>query len=172
MIEVETQISGRWNEAVDWHALADRAVRSAIAHSRHAGLADRDAEFSVRFASEEVVRGLNAAWRGKDKATNVLSFPMVENDVFAATGPILMGDVVLADRVCDEEAAAAGVRIEDHAAHLVVHGTLHLLGYDHETSEASAEHMEEIERRALEAIGIADPYAAEKSPAETVRQES
>jgi probable rRNA maturation factor len=70
----------------------------------------------------------------------------------------MLGDIVLAHGVCSAEAAAAGVSVEGHAAHLVVHGTLHLLGYDHESSDDDAEEMEGIERRALGALGIADPY--------------
>jgi probable rRNA maturation factor len=70
----------------------------------------------------------------------------------------MLGDIVLASGVCSREAAEKEVGIETHATHLVVHGTLHLLGYDHETSDADAEAMEEIERRALASLGIADPY--------------
>jgi probable rRNA maturation factor len=72
---------------------------------------------------------------------------------------VLLGDVVLAHGVCAAEAADKGVAVETHAAHLIVHGTLHLLGYDHDTGEADAERMEHVEREALAAIGIADPYA-------------
>jgi probable rRNA maturation factor len=136
--------------------LADRAVRTAIANSCHAAIAARDCEVSVKFTSDEEVRGLNAAWRSKDKPTNVLSFPMAEEDELDRAP--MLGDVVLAHGVCATEAADRQVSIETHATHLVVHGTLHLLGYDHETSDADAELMEETERKALAAIGIADPY--------------
>ena len=71
---------------------------------------------------------------------------------------ILLGDLALAHGVCAREAAERGIAVRTHAAHLLVHGTLHLLGYDHETSEADAEAMEEYERRALASLGIADPY--------------
>jgi probable rRNA maturation factor len=74
-------------------------------------------------------------------------------------GEVLLGDVVLAKGVCAAEAADKGVPVEDHATHLVVHGTLHLLGYDHETGDDEAETMEDVERQALAALGLADPYA-------------
>jgi probable rRNA maturation factor len=154
MIGVETDVSGEWDSRLDWPALARSAVHAAVAHSRHADLSD--SEVSVKFTSDEEVRALNAQWRGKDRPTNVLSFPMAEESELAAAQ--LLGDVVLAYGVCAAEAADRQVPIETHAAHLVVHGTLHLLGYDHETSEADAEEMEQVERRALAAIGIADPY--------------
>ena len=154
MIGVETDVSGEWDSRIDWPALARSAVHAAVAHSRHSGLSD--SEVSVKFTSDAEVRGLNAQWRGKDKPTNVLSFPMAEESGLADAQ--LLGDIVLAHDVCAAEAADKGVPIETHAAHLVVHGTLHLLGYDHETSDADAEEMEETERRALAAIGIADPY--------------
>lgn len=156
MILVEADISEEWDSRTDWAALADRSVRAAVAKSRHSSLAGGDAELSVKFTSDEEVRALNAAWRGKDRPTNVLSFPMVEEAELARAQ--LLGDVVLAFGVCAAEAAEKQVSIESHAAHLVVHGTLHLLGYDHETGERDAEEMEEIERQALAAIGIADPY--------------
>ena len=154
MIPVETDVSGEWDGRIDWPALARSAVHAAVAHSRHSGL--RDNEVSVKLTSDEEVRALNAAWRGQDKATNVLSFPMAGADDLADAQ--LLGDVVLAHGVCAAEAAEKGVGIEIHAAHLVVHGTLHLLGYDHET-DLEAQEMEEIERRALAAIGVSDPYA-------------
>jgi probable rRNA maturation factor len=154
MIGVETDVSAEWGEGTDWPALSRRAVHAAIAQSRHPGLAD--SEVSVKFTSDEEVRGLNAAWRKKDKATNVLSFPMAEESELASAQ--LLGDIVLAHGVCAAEAAAKGIATDIHAAHLVVHGTLHLLGYDHETSDEEAEEMENVERRALAALGISDPY--------------
>lgn len=154
MIGVESDISGEWDSSTDWSALARSAVHAALAHSRHAGLCD--SEVSVKFTSDDEVRALNAAWRGKDKATNVLSFPMADEAELA--GAQLLGDIVLAHGICAAEAAERNVGVETHAAHLVVHGTLHLLGYDHETGDAEADEMEQTERRALASIGIADPY--------------
>ena len=164
MILVEADASGEWDSSTDWAALAEAAVRAAVAESDVAGLLESgpEAEVSVRFTGDEEVRNLNAAWRGKDKATNVLSFPMVEAEQLGslakAGGEALLGDIVLAHGICAHEAAAKGVAVADHARHLVVHGMLHLLGYDHEPGEADAEAMEEVERRALAALGVADPY--------------
>jgi probable rRNA maturation factor len=167
MIHVEGDVSEEWDSSTDWAQLAQAAVRSAVAESDMAGLLESElaAEVSVRFTGDEEVRGLNAAWRGKDKATNVLSFPMIEPGRLealvpaAAGGEALLGDIVLAHGVCAAEAAAKGIGICTHAAHLVVHGMLHLLGCDHERGEAEAEAMEAAERRALARLGIADPYA-------------
>jgi probable rRNA maturation factor len=169
MILVEADASGEWDSRTDWPALADRAAKAAVAASDLAwmGGSEGDFELSVRFSSDEEVRALNASWRAKDKPTNVLSFPMVERDFLvtfrrSGAGEVLLGDVILAHGVCAREAAEKSVSVETHAAHLVVHGTLHLLGYDHETGEADAEDMEETERRALASIGISDPYLVEE----------
>lgn len=164
MIAVEADTSEEWDSRIDWANLAERAVESAVAHSAFAAVrdAEAEAEVSVKFTSDEEVRALNAAYRGKDKATNVLSFSMVEpEDLHApsAAGGLLLGDIVLAHGVCAREAMEKDIAVETHAAHLVVHGMLHLLGYDHERGEDDAEEMERVERAALAAIGIADPYS-------------
>jgi len=164
MILVEADASGEWDSSTGWADLAEAAVKAAVAASGARDLiaAAVAAEVSVRFTSDEEVKRLNAAWRARDKATNVLSFPMVEPEQLAALaraeGETLLGDIVLAHGVCAAEAAAKGIAVADHARHLVVHGTLHLLGCDHERSEAAAEAMEAAERRALAALGVADPY--------------
>ena len=165
MILVEADVSEEWDSSTGWTQLADAAVRAAVAESGAAGLLENGltAEISVRFTSDDEIRGLNADWRAKDKATNVLSFPMVEPEQLEAlgraeAGEALLGDIVLAHGVCAAEAAAKGLGICTHAAHLVVHGTLHLLGYDHERGDEDAETMEAAERRSLAALGIADPY--------------
>ncbi len=167
MIVVETD-AGDWPATTDWAALADRAVRAAVAHSPERTLIAGavTVEVSVKFTSDEEVRTLNRDYRGKDAPTNVLSFPMVQPDLFDTVdqnsddGELLLGDIVLAHGVCSREAAEKGIAIEAHAMHLVVHGTYHLLGYDH-MSDADAEEMEQAEREALAALGIADPYAAD-----------
>ena len=153
---VEAEVSEEWDSRIDWENLADRSVRAAVTHSRHASLASANVEISLKFTSDDEVRALNLAWRGKDKATNVLSFPMAEGPDLSNAH--LLGDIVLAHGVCAAEAADKKVATELHAAHLVVHGMLHLLGYDHEAGDEDAEAMEEVERRALASIGIADPY--------------
>ena len=165
MILAETDVSEDWDSRIDWADLAERCTAAAFAVTPFARLADSDVpvEVSVRFGDDEEVRTLNRDYRGKDKPTNVLSFPMAAPAVLEAAADgdeieILLGDIVLARGVCAGEAEERGIAVETHAAHLLVHGTLHLLGYDHETSEADAEAMEELERRALATLGIADPY--------------
>jgi probable rRNA maturation factor len=164
VITVEAEADEVWDSSTDWTALAERAAQAAARHSDYADLADADlaVEVSIRFTSDEEVRTLNASWRGKDKATNVLSFPMLEPDELDAlplADELLLGDIVLAQGVCAAEAADKSVPIETHATHLIVHGMLHLLGYDHETGDEEADAMEAVERAALASLGIADPYA-------------
>lgn len=165
MIQVETDVSDEWESRGEWPNLADAAVRAALGASRHRGLIESGitVEISLKFASDEEVKALNAAYRGKDGPTNVLSFPMLDAGLLASLasaegGEALLGDVILARGVCAREAEEKGVAVETHAAHLIVHGTLHLLGYDHETGDDAAEAMEAAEKEALAAIGIADPY--------------
>ena len=165
MILVESDVSEDWDSKTDWADLARRGVESAAAASRHCDLleAGLTVEVSVKFTHDDEVKALNAGYRGKDAATNVLSFPMFEADLLGSLesvdgGELLLGDVVLAYGVCAREAEAKSVALADHAAHLVVHGALHLLGYDHEQGEVEAVAMEEVEREALAALGIADPY--------------
>ena len=165
MIAVESDLSGEWDSRTDWAALADGAVRAAVAESRHAALIEGGiaVEVSVKFGGDAEVRALNSEYRSKDKATNVLSFPMLDAGLIAQARSaggceVLLGDIVLAHGVCAREAAEQSLALRDHAAHLIVHGALHLLGYDHETGDQDAEAMEEIERRALAGLGIANPY--------------
>jgi len=164
MILVEADADEVWDSSTNWPAVAQRAVQSATRHSDFSNLSETDLaiEVSVRFTTDAEVRALNAAWRGKDKATNVLSFPMLapeELDDLPPQGELLLGDIVLAHGVCAAEAAEKGVPAETHATHLIVHGTLHLLGYDHEIGDEDADAMEGVERAALASLGIADPYA-------------
>lgn len=166
MIQVEADAGEEWDSRIGWADLAREAAGSAVRHSDFKALMDSAllVEISVKFASDAEVRALNAGYRNKDKATNVLSFPMVEPDLLqsisaADGGEVLLGDIILAHGVCASEAAEKQVPVETHASHLVVHGALHLLGYDHEEGDAEAEAMEAVEREALAAIGISDPYA-------------
>ncbi|MDQ3077656.1 MAG: rRNA maturation RNase YbeY [Pseudomonadota bacterium] len=162
MLDVSLDADPEW-DSIDWTALARSAATSAIAESAfpQLGRGPRCVELGVRLTSDEQVRALNAQWRGKDLATNVLSFPLAEPadlDGGDPDGPELMlGDIVLARGVCAAEAGDKAISIEHHASHLVIHGTLHLLGYDHHDDDAAAD-MEAREVRALARLGIADPY--------------
>jgi probable rRNA maturation factor len=162
----ESDVSDDWDSSTDWPSLAQRCVTATFGQTAYAAAAASTipVEISVRFSSDEEVRDLNRDYRSKDRPTNVLSFPMADPDLIATTVDgdeieILLGDIILARGVCEREAQERGIAVATHAAHLLVHGTLHLLGYDHETSAADAEAMEEIERRALASLGISDPYS-------------
>ncbi len=163
MVEIALEADEEWDSSPSWEPLIREAAEAAIAESGIPELAEtsRMVELSVRLAGDEEVRALNAHWRGKDKPTNVLSFPMAEPYELRQAdedGPaIMLGDIILAHGVCEREAADKGVGLNQHATHLVVHGTLHLLGYDHE-AEADAADMEAREVRALARLGISNPY--------------
>ncbi len=134
-------------------------VESWIVRAVRASGADGDAEVSVRIVDAAEIHALNSDYRGKDKPTNVLSFPAGDVAGLPADMPVPLGDVVICASVVREEAAAQGKAITDHWAHMLVHGTLHLLGYDHETETEAAE-MEALETRILSEHGVADPYGA------------
>jgi probable rRNA maturation factor len=163
MLEVAVEADEEWDSSNAWDDLARRAAVAAIAESAYPELAlsPRAVEISVRLAGDDEVRALNSEWRGKDKPTNVLSFPMADesdlNLANVAGHELLLGDIVLARGVCEREAAEKQVPFERHATHLLVHGTLHLLGYDHHQDD-EAEDMEQREVRALARLGIDDPY--------------
>lgn len=158
-IDVLAEAQG-WEALPDAPALAERAVRAALATA--AELEDGVAfELSVTLTDNARIRVLNRDWRDKDKPTNVLSFPAAEvpDDVT----PVPLGDVILAWETVRAEAEDEGKTLADHFTHLVVHGTLHLVGFDHET-DAEAEEMEDTERQILADLGIADPYAMPAEP--------
>ncbi len=165
MIQIALSREEPWPDR-DWTALADMAVRAAVMRTPYGELASVPAlvEVSVRLTSDEEVHTLNRQYRGKDKPTNVLSFPMVQPDLLETVdqntddGELLLGDIVLAHGVCAREAVERDVTFDAHLTHLIVHGTLHLLGYDHLTDD-EGDAMEAIERDALGDLGVADPYA-------------
>ena len=164
MLDVAVQPGPDWSTETDWEELGMRAVALAIEHSLHADWLTRSLsiEVAIRLTDDDEVQTLNAQYRAKDKPTNVLSFPMVQPDLLDSLantddGEALLGDIVLAHGVCTREAAEKGISVTDHAMHLIVHGTFHLLGYDHQ-GEAEAEAMEALETQALASIGLADPY--------------
>jgi probable rRNA maturation factor len=155
----------RW-EAAGIVALAERAVRAALTAVR------RDPELhevGLLACDDARIAALNADFRGKATPTNVLSWPAFDGPVpdeppgLPGEGPLFIGDIALAYETCAREAEEAGIPLADHAAHLVVHGTLHLLGHDHGEDE-DAETMEAIETKALASMGIADPYSHEERP--------
>ena len=164
MLDVAVQPGPDWSADEDWETLGTKAVILALEHSLHADWLTRPLciEVAIRLTDDDEVQSLNAQYRGKDKPTNVLSFPMVQPDLLGALantddGEALLGDIVLAYGVCAREAEEKGISVVDHATHLIVHGTFHLLGYDHQ-GEAEAEAMEALETQALASIGLADPY--------------
>jgi probable rRNA maturation factor len=144
----------RWRRALPARKLAREAV-AAAAEAAGVKLA-RGALMTVHLVNDAGIRELNKQWRGKDAATNVLSFPVMPADRLA--GARLLGDVFVALETLAREAAAEGKPLADHFRHLVAHGFLHLLGFDHE-SPAEAEAMERIEVQALARLGVGDPYA-------------
>jgi probable rRNA maturation factor len=162
-LEIALDADEEWDSNRSWEPLVRKAVEAAIGQSAFPELATsgRPVELSVRLTGDDEVRSLNAHWRGKDKPTNVLSFPMAESrelkDESVVAKELLLGDIVVAHGVCEQEAAEKAVSFEQHASHLIVHGTLHLLGYDHQTDSQAAD-MEAREVRALERLGIANPY--------------
>lgn len=151
-VEVSVEAGG-W-AALDVEPLARAAAAAALAES--GARVRAGAEIAILFADDAAVRALNRDWRSIDKATNVLSFPAATPDALARAPHL--GDIALAFETCAKEARDEGKTLADHAAHLVVHGVLHLVGHDHE-SPAEAEAMEAAERRALARLGVADPYA-------------
>jgi probable rRNA maturation factor len=158
-VEIDVAIEDPWPDG-EWPALAARAAEAAGEIAPE--LANPCLSASLLFTSDDEVHALNREWRQRDKPTNVLSFPMLERgDVLALVGegpPVLLGDVALAYETCAREAAERGIPLADHAAHLIVHGLLHLAGYDHETSTAEAETMEALETKALALLGVGNPY--------------
>ncbi len=148
-VEVEA-----WGDEARWRPLAEK-VAAAIAQRPELIVPD-DAELSLVLTDDARIRVLNRDWRDKDKPTNVLSFPAADADA-EDPGPLL-GDVVVAHETTTREAAEEGKTFEDHFTHLLVHGLLHLFGFDHESDE-EAEEMEALETEILAGLGIADPYA-------------
>jgi probable rRNA maturation factor len=153
-IDIENWPPGEWEALSSRAATAAGEVETALANTRLIA--------SVLFTSDDDVHALNREWRERDKPTNVLSFPMLERedllDLGPAGPPVMLGDIALAHGTCAREAQEKGISLEHHAAHLVVHGLLHLAGHDHVDSDEQAEAMERLEAQILATMGIADPY--------------
>jgi probable rRNA maturation factor len=149
-----------WTAARVGDARLERAAR--VAFGAAAPLRQGNYHVALALTGNAEMRVLNRTWRGKDASTNVLSF--FADDAIGEPG--FLGDVVLAYETVLTEAREQSIPIEDHAAHLVVHGVLHLLGFDH-ADDAQAEEMETLERTVLASLGIADPYAESEGPRAT-----
>ncbi|WP_299751910.1 rRNA maturation RNase YbeY [Devosia sp.] len=140
-----------WPEDLD--PLAERAVLEALKQSK--AKVKGAAELSILLTNDEEQHELNKQWRGKDSSTNVLSFPQIE-----PFGPVvgILGDITLARETLEREAADLDKSFADHFTHLVVHGFLHILGYDHMNDEEALQ-MESLETQILAKLGVEDPYA-------------
>ena len=158
-MDLDIEIDG-WPKGEDWEELS-RQAHAAIAQVEPA-LAHPRLTTSLLFTQDEQVHELNREWRGKDKPTNVLSFPMLEREELLELGetgpPEMLGDIALAFETCQCEADEKGISLPDHTTHLLIHGFLHLAGHDHVDSDEQAAAMEKLEIEALAKLGIADPY--------------
>lgn len=158
-MDLDIEIDG-WPKDFDWADLAEAAMEAV--EGVEPALSNQRLSASLLFTVDEEVRALNREWRTKDQPTNVLSFPMLTRAELLALspqgGPELLGDIALAFETCAREAVEKGVGLKDYAAHLIVHGLLHLAGHDHVAGEEQAAAMEALEIKALAQMGIADPY--------------
>jgi probable rRNA maturation factor len=164
MLRIDLDSDAPWGDTGTWQKRGDEAVAAALAVSPFSQLAGSSTtvSLSIRLSNNTEVQILNRDYRGKDRPTNVLSFPMMNAeeiaDISDAPGPELMlGDIILAHETCASEAAAKQIDLTAHASHLIIHGALHLLGYDH-VEEKQAIDMEAREVKALASLGLDDPY--------------
>jgi probable rRNA maturation factor len=158
VVIVDAATAAAWKRAVpELEAQIRKAARAALMQVKPRR---GRSEITVRLSGDRDVRRLNRDFRGKDKPTNVLSFPSGD-EMPPRRGPLLLGDIVIAYGTVAREAAAQGKPIRDHLLHLVVHGVLHLLGHDHQR-RAEAARMERIETDLLARFGISDPYVTER----------
>lgn len=142
-----------WQSEHSLRMLVDRVLEATL-HGLE--FDDVDSELSLVFTDDANIRTINAKWRHIDKATNVLSFPAFPMQPGQRPGPIL-GDIVIARETVQREAQEENKSFDDHLSHLIVHGLLHLTGYDHQNDD-EAEQMESLERKILASLGISDPY--------------
>jgi len=150
-IEIEDEA---WQALSGLDQLARMAVTSALAS---AGADGQEGEVALLFTSDQSIAAINADWRGKNTPTNVLSFPTSPDMPMPDGESRPLGDIVLSHGVIAQEATEQGKTLHDHTAHLIVHGVLHLLGFDHET-DAGAIEMERLETSILKGLGISNPY--------------
>lgn len=148
----------RWESIPDVEKLVEKAVNTAINTAPMPKAAfEKDLEISVVLANDDLVQVLNREYREKDKPTNVLTFATLDSEAPETGNELNLGDVILSYQTIDREAQEQGKFLNDHIIHLVVHGTLHLLMYDHQTKD-EADTMETLEIRILERLGIQNPY--------------
>lgn len=179
MLDIAIDRDDKWPQPEEfWLELAEKSLAMAVAQTPFAAIAKSAAllEVSISFADDDTVHGLNRQWRDKDKPTNILSFPMwaaedlqkladmaaqnPEDDAVIMTqfaGNMLLGDMILAYETSAREAAEKDWALTDYVRHLLVHGMLHLLGYDHQ-NDTEAEIMEGLEAKTLAKMGVANPY--------------
>ncbi|MFA7440312.1 MAG: rRNA maturation RNase YbeY [Sphingomonadaceae bacterium] len=170
MLDVDCDsTAGEWDGSGTWAEWASTAVRAAIAgagHDRWLETPGPIVEISIRLTDDAEVQELNRDYRGKDRPTNILSFPMLDRAGISAlataeSGDVLLGDMAVAFETLMREAAEKNIPAQNHFTHLIVHGTLHLLGHDH-MEDGEAEAMEALETAILNELGIADPYLSER----------
>ncbi len=165
MPELDIQISvedGGWPDEETLFALSEKVLQAAasfLSEEEKQPFPPLPVEISLVFTDDESIRQINAEWRQKDKPTNVLSFPAYPLEPGGKPGPML-GDIVIARETVAREAVDLDKDFDDHLTHLMVHGFLHLFGYDHLEKE-EAEEMEGLETRILAALGLSDPYAGQ-----------
>lgn len=165
MAELDIQISveeGAWPSEEVLQALAERVLEVAVSYLRKhekQPFPKMAPELSLVFTDDASIREINAEWRSQDKATNVLSFPAFPLQPGGKPGPML-GDIIIARETVEREAIDLEKSFDDHLTHLMVHGFLHLFGYDH-INNSEAERMEGLETRILAELGLSDPYAGQ-----------
>lgn len=151
-IDIDVEGAG-WDGLPGLEGLARQVMTAALPAL---GMNENSVAVSILFTDDESIARINGEWRGKDYATNVLSFP-AENMPLPPGEPQPLGDIVLASGVVAREAEAQGKTLRDHTIHLMIHGLLHLAGYDHEDDKDAAV-MEALETQILKGLGISDPY--------------
>lgn len=168
-MQLDIDFAGNWPESRGAVEIAEAAALAVAAIAPE--LANPRLSASLLFTDDEEIHALNREWRQRDKPTNVLSFPMLEREGLIALEmdgpPVLLGDIALAMETVTREASEKGIPLEQHAAHLIIHGLLHLAGHDHVHSDAEAEEMEALEIAALAKLGIPDPYGDRHSMKES-----
>ncbi len=164
MIEIDLDINPIWQSDIHWFDLSKKSIDEAVKLSDYSFLHEinNNVSISISLSNNDIIHTLNNAYRSKDKPTNILSFPMVERadlgDLIEHPIPeILLGDIILSYDICHAEAKEKGILITHHYQHLIVHGILHLLGYNH-IADDDAEKMQSIEILALKNMGIENPY--------------